>query len=210
MAKRKLVFVELEDVKYSIQKDINYQKRQAEKLAEANNPVSQRSNRRREILKMKSDVDSTVKKMYEETAKSMRTKIFNNIKLDLADMVRQDKVITTREIGEVIKEHATVLESFRDCCSKYTVRQGYCTQYESLFIDLINLDVRFLAFAPSEVFDTNNIKLRIRDLTDLGIDEFTEIVNSISPAVKKSEGFKKHYLKTFQSAKDQLFDSKSL
>lgn len=210
MGTRKHKIIEVELVKQSVDEIINRKRREEEIREQESNPTVQRNNRRREILKMKSDVDSTVKKMYEETAKSMRTKIFDNIKLDLADMVRQDQVITTREIGEVIKEHTTVLESFRDCCSKYTVRQGYCTQYESLFIDLINLDVRFLAFAPSEVLSTNNIKLRIRDLTNLGIDEFTEIVNSISPAVKKSEGFKKHYLKTFQSAKDELFDSKSL
>jgi len=210
MGTRKHTIVDVELAKQAVEEDINRKRREAEKLAEANNPANQRSNRRREILKSKSEVDSQVRKMYDDLAKKMRTDILKNIKLDLYEIEKKKKVITIADILNVFNEHSILFEALEECCSKYAVRQGCSTQYEALFVDLINYDVRFITCAPSEVFKTNNIKLPICRLTELGIDEFTAVVNSLSSEIKKSKGFQDNYLKTFQTAKDQLFNTNSI
>ena len=80
-------------------------------------------------------------------------------------------------------------------------KYGY---YEIMFQDLIKYDIRFLAFANRETLGMPKLDITIARLVAIGEEDFNIMLDMIKDNIKKNDGFKKHYLNAFKSAKEKL------
>ncbi|MBR2969749.1 MAG: hypothetical protein IKC49_01705 [Clostridia bacterium] len=80
-------------------------------------------------------------------------------------------------------------------------KYGY---YELMFKDLIEYDIRFVAFAHRELFEMPTLHINMSRLIEIGADDFTTMLELMKDNIRKNEGFKKNYLKAFKTAKEKL------
>ncbi len=148
--------------------------------------------RRKQLQEWEEETKQNMKEAYD-----LIIRLANDIDEDLTDE------ITFEDLQIVMHNLSQLLATLKTNSDKVIGHKkfGY---YELMFKDLIEYDIRFVAFAHRELFDMPNLHINISRLVAIGADDFALVLDSMSDNIRKNEGFKKNYLKAFKSAKEQL------
>lgn len=117
----------------------------------------------RKILQEVAVVESSARDMIVNECSEICDKIYNNIKSDLGYKVRQKSDISLDELKMELDKYISVLKRVKvvsdDKSIKHHSKQKKYNLYEKLFKNLVELDARFLVFAPKIVIETFELKI---------------------------------------------------
>ena len=117
--------------------------------------------------------------------------------------------ITFEDIKIVMHNLTQLLSSLKTNSDKVIGQKKY-GYYELMFKDLIEYDIRFIAFAHRELFEMPTLHVKVSRLVSLGEEDFTTMLELVKDNIRNNEGFKKNYLKAFKSAKEKLSNTANI
>ncbi|MFQ6752124.1 MAG: hypothetical protein ACLRFL_00970 [Clostridia bacterium] len=154
--------------------------------------------RRKQLQEWEEETKQNMKEAYD-----LIIRLANDIDEDPTDEI-------TFEDLEVVMHNLSQLLSTLKANSDKVIGHKKFGYYELMFKDLIEYDIRFVAFIHKELFDMPTLHINISRLVAIGADDFTTMLDMMKDNIKNNEGFKKNYLKAFKSAKEQLSNTANI
>ena len=144
-----------------ILREFELERKKAEKEMMQQSPEYQLENKEREPLKKVSKIEDEIVALREKQRYELRSGIFEAIKMRVEYYLGENpdlRLLTNNQVKDCLVANKNSFLKLKEL-SKDSTTSGHYTQYENLFIDLVNYNIKFIYAAPESIYAAAGLKL---------------------------------------------------